>query len=98
MKRLVKSMKCFFGRFICNFKGHLIEKFLEETDGYIATTRCSRCYATLMGGFVWKIKHVPPPNSNSNQVKEWEDYCENEWELLRKSTKKQSLNNVKNPD
>lgn len=72
-------------RCICWFKGHEPEKHLTETDLYIATTRCKRCYSILLGGFTWKFKHIPPPNSNPKQIQEWEEYCENEWSNLRKS-------------
>ena len=73
------------GRFICSFKGHSLEKYLNETDGWICTTRCKRCHSTLMGGFTWKIKQIPPPNSNEKQIKEWEKYCEDKWQSLRET-------------
>tara|TARA_R110000868_G_scaffold99621_1_gene274133 strand:+ start:921 stop:1211 length:291 start_codon:yes stop_codon:yes gene_type:complete len=73
------------GRVICSFKGHFPEKYLNETDGWICTTRCKRCHSTLMGGFTWKIKHIPPPNSNEQQIKEWEKYCEDKWKSLRET-------------
>lgn len=71
---------------ICSFKGHEPEKHLIETEGYITTRRCSRCKSILMGGITWKIKHIPPPNSTHKQVREWESYCENKWQLLRDSS------------
>jgi hypothetical protein len=73
------------GRFICSFKGHFPEKYLNETEGWICTTRCKRCHRTLMGGFTWKFKQIPPPNSNEQQIKEWEKYCEDKWQSLRET-------------
>jgi len=43
------------GRFICSFKGHFPEKYLNETDGWICTTRCKRCHSTLMGGLLGSL-------------------------------------------
>jgi len=68
----------------CSFKGHEQEKHLTETEGYIATTRCKNCHSLLMGGFTWKFKNIPPPNSTPKQIEEWEQYCENKWSELRK--------------
>lgn len=67
----------------CSFKGHEPEKYLTETDEYITTTRCKYCHDMLLGGFTWKIKHIPPPNSTPKQIEEWENYCENKWCELR---------------
>lgn len=64
------------GSLICIFKGHFSEKYLNETDERICTTRCKRCHKTLMDGFTLKIKHIPPPNSNKIQIKQWEKHCE----------------------
>ena len=69
--------------FICTFKGHVPETHLTETEGHISTKRCSRCKVGLMGGFMWKFKQIPPPNSTSEQIKEWEQFCEDEWQKLR---------------
>lgn len=69
----------------CSFKGHEPEKYLTETDGYIATSRCKHCHDMLLDGFMWKIKHIPPPNSTQKQVEKWESYCENKWHELRRN-------------
>ena len=71
---------------VCLFKGHEPEKHLTETEGYIATTRCKKCRRTLMGGFTWKIKHIPPPNSTPKQIEEWKAYCESEWQIKQGNT------------
>lgn len=78
MKKLLMQIRCFF-------KGHEPEKYLTETDEYISTTRCKYCHDMLLGGFMWKIKHLPPPNSTPEQIEIWEDYCEGEWHKLRKT-------------
>lgn len=70
---------------VCQFKGHYPEKHLKETEGSICTTRCKRCHSTLMDGFTWKFKNIPPPNSTQKQIEEWEEYCENKWQQLRDS-------------
>ena len=70
---------------ICLWKGHSPENYFKETDGYISTIKCSRCNTMLMGGFVWKIKNIPPPNSTPDQIIEWEKYCEFKWQKLRNS-------------
>jgi hypothetical protein len=76
-----------FMSLVCQFKGHEPEKHLEETDGWICTTRCKKCHNTLMDGFTWKFKQIPPPNSTQKQIKSWEDYCENKWQQLRDTCK-----------
>lgn len=69
---------------ICAIKGHgPIENHLIETEGYICTKRCSRCKNIMMGGIIWKIKHIPPPNSTEEQIVAWEQYCEAQWQLAR---------------
>lgn len=73
----------YISNIICLFKGHKPEKYLTETDGYISTTRCQNCHNILFGGFIWKIKNIPPPNSTPNEVKKWEEYCENKWQKIR---------------
>jgi hypothetical protein len=70
---------------VCQLKGHEPEKHLNETEGWIFTTRCKKCHITLMGGFMLKFKHIPPPNSTPKQIKKWEDYCETKWQQLRDS-------------
>ena len=70
---------------VCQFKGHEPEKHLDETEGWICTTRCKKCHSTLMGGFTWKFKQIPPPNSTPKQIEEWEAYCESKWQSLRNS-------------
>ena len=71
--------------YVCQFKGHEPEKHLDETEGWICTTRCKKCHSNLMGGFTWKLKHIPPPNSTPKQIEEWEAYCESKWQSLRDS-------------
>ena len=78
MRTLINSLACLF-------RGHLPEKYLNETEGWICTTRCKNCHNILMGDFTWKIKHIPPPNSNEQQVNSWENYCEEKWQSLRES-------------
>ena len=84
-KKVEQPMNSAIGRFICAFKRHFPEKYLNETDGWICTTRCKRCHSTLMGGFTWKFKNIPPPNSTEQQIKEWEQYCEDKWQSLRET-------------
>ena len=74
----------------CSYKGHEIEPFLLETEGYLCTTRCKKCKSILMGGFAWKIKHIPPPDSTPEQIIEWESYCENKYQELRESVLRQN--------
>lgn len=88
MKQLIqKAQKAFAMPFVmrcrCLFQGHEPEKYLTETEGYIATTRCKHCHSLLMGGFHWKFKNIPPPNSTPKQIEEWEQYCEDKWRELR---------------
>lgn len=79
MKNLFMQIRCFF-------KDHEPEKALTETESFIATTRCKYCHSVLIdNGFMWKIKHIPPPNSTPAQIDMWEDFCEGEWHKLRKT-------------
>jgi len=72
-----------FNIVVCAFIGHGdVEKHLEETKEYIATTRCSRCKCKLMGGYRWKF-NIPPPNSTPAQIINYENYYENELQKLR---------------
>lgn len=77
-------MKDYFKYVICWFLGHISEPYLTETEGWINTRRCSRCHATL-GLPKFKFKQIPPPNSTPDQIKSWEEYCENHWQEIRNS-------------
>jgi len=65
--------------------GHTPEPFLYENDCYISTRRCNRCKAQL-GMPKLKWKNIPPPNSTPEQILRWEDFCEKEWERIRRET------------
>ncbi|MBA3898976.1 MAG: hypothetical protein H0X62_02015 [Bacteroidetes bacterium] len=60
---------------ICFFKGHSSEPFFSKTKKYISTKRCARCKVAL-GLHHWKIEHIPPPYSTSEELKSWELFCE----------------------
>lgn len=68
----------------CRFNGHKPENNLIETDYYLSNKRCSRCKCQL-GLPHWKFKNIPPPNSTPEQIKSWEEFCENKWQELRNS-------------
>ena len=79
MIKWFKSLQCYFD-------DHIPEKFLTETDGWINTYRCSRCHC-ILGQTYWKWKGIPPPNSTSEQIKMWENFCEEKYQKLRDSVK-----------
>lgn len=81
----MKTFNTVITAIICFFIGHdNAETHLTENACFIMTKRCSRCKQPV-GKFLWKIKHIPPPNSTPKQVNEWVDYCENKWQTLRNS-------------
>ena len=73
-------------RIICSIRGHAkIEKHLTETEDYINTERCSRCKSIMLSGHNIKFKQISPPNSTTQQIEDWENYCDTKWQQLRES-------------
>lgn len=80
MKKIYNFLNCI----LCNFVlGHTQENHLDESEYAIYTKRCKRCHATLMNGYMFKMSHLPPPNSTPKQVKRWKKRCELQEQQLR---------------
>lgn len=86
---VMRRLYLWFARhFICPTifsNGHEPEPFLYEDDFSIHTHRCSRCHA-ILGMGKWKgFRNCPPPDSTPEQVKQWEEYFDNNLDKVRRS-------------
>lgn len=86
---LLKYVKSAVAYALCEIQGHQFETVLKEDDCGIATKVCTRCGAIPMSHYTWKWKHIPPPDSTEEQIKEWEEYCDTKYQEIRDSVNKE---------
>ena len=71
---------------ICFFLGHKSTSMLVETESAIFTRGCSRCGSPIGMPARWKF-NVPPPRSSIEQIKAYDEYCEQQNQAVRDSIK-----------
>lgn len=66
----------YLGFLLCGLLGHKVENHLSEEEDCFLTKRCKRCKVGV-GLPHWKPKKdFPPPNSTTEQLVEWEKFCD----------------------
>lgn len=84
MRKAIKNW--WLRNFICPTifsKGHIPVKEVRETECVITQYKCQRCDCTLGIGHYKGIRSIHPPNSNPEQVQQWNEYCDQKEANLR---------------